>query len=319
MSAAITVASRALQASNAVTGQQSQTVRHGGRHWSYGVMIFAAIAGAVTVVVAGIFVQIPLIVAGAALCLVGIIGSINIKKLGILRSLEDYVDQLAERVTQLSNTVKQAREANHELERVNHEIGETLHQRERLVAQQQKKLQQMSAVCQTLQGVAADLTKGIADVGPYGETLGKDVDEMLLSIRQYDEINKGIDGESNELADQMRRFDEEDEEFKQENRRLEGTVEKSQEFLAAMKKQNVEVQKLNKTIRNQEKKLAAAAKREEELNLSLQKALLVIEELKKRTDQLQHIPEILQALEGQKAASSKPKSSHKTKPKKRAP
>ena len=193
-----------------------QQVRQGSRHWSYGLMIGAAVVGAITAVVAIIFSQIPIIAAGVMLALTGSIGAYYLKEFGMLSTLEDYTLLLSAKVNKIASTADKLERADDGLQKANKALNETIKERDKVIEKGNKKLNKtldefdqvahkleitekrlanVIVLYQNLKKVTFKLTEQVAYFNSENDLLDENIDEFLDNIKKLDVNNDRLAGE----------------------------------------------------------------------------------------------------------------------------
>lgn len=181
-------------------------------HWSYKLFIASAVIGAVALVAGAIFgaLMIPalysLIAVGAILCATGAYAAIEIKKFGILKSLEESTQALADRVQSLAKKIKDFQQEVNALQELNQKFKEIPEDwKEQIDAGKQE----ITKKAQELEKAALDISEAQMKLEKFANLTGdiqKATGNLANLVSNFDAKEHAIEGQSTRLKEELNQF-----------------------------------------------------------------------------------------------------------------
>lgn len=209
--------------------------------WSFKIFAFGSLVGAIIAIAAYVMQLTPLIIVGGILCFTNAFAAYDMKKFGVLKTLEGYTKVLTQRLEELANSVLSLKSENSDLQKVTMEIkhipeewqnaiqegGQKLANKTRELDNAtkkltiaQSKLETMAYLTEALQAQSQLMSQNLLNYTQQNKILGPEVDKIAQHLSDFQTQNSN-------LADHITKLDEESEQLE----KAEAFYEKQNEFL----------------------------------------------------------------------------------------
>lgn len=270
--------------SDVAAGQEGDLQGRRVTHWSYYAFIAGSVVGAI-VAIAGFalvnsvgFMAYVVGAAGVLLAVTSGFAALYVKKFGILKTLDDYIRELAKRVQDFSSNILFLKSENQKLKQISKDLQEVpqdwREQIQKGKEAMQDKINELSKVAKKLQDTEAKLQKfaGVADdiqlqtkkLSESALEFSKGNDFLKQSVQKLEKHVTKLNEDNEDMAKQVMLFDAATDEFEAVSKRLGLQVKVFDDLFELMKKMDESAKERMAGLTQEVDDLQAAAKKIQE-------------------------------------------------------